>query len=250
MGILQPLSLTHERIPQLGQFIMSHHYHIDFSSGLANEHKDVARLLAPKSTILEVGSHTGYFSELLRDQGHDIVGVELDKEAAEQARAIGFEVITGNIEAPDVLQQVTSLGIQFDYILLMNVLEHLAYPENVLKNLHGVLKPKGKVIVSGPNIACWPMRRNLVLGKWNYEEYGIMDKTHLRFFTLATWVKLFESSGYRVLSTHSSYFAPLPAERFIARIVGRGSYERIHHFMANRFQKLFAVVFTFEMELR
>jgi 2-polyprenyl-3-methyl-5-hydroxy-6-metoxy-1,4-benzoquinol methylase len=89
-------------------------------------------------------------------------------------------------------------GAQYDILLFGDVLEHLVHPERVLATLLPRLKPGGRVLVSLPNIAFVVNRLTHLLGRWDYRDYGILDRTHLRFFTRRTMVALLESSGLRV----------------------------------------------------
>jgi hypothetical protein len=79
-------------------------------------------------------------------------------------------------------------------------LEHLIDPVKVLANFSTYLKCEGIIIVSLPNVAFLQNRINLLLGKWDYKDYGTLDKTHLRFYTLQTGRKMIESSGYKIES--------------------------------------------------
>jgi hypothetical protein len=82
----------------------------------------------------------------------------------------------------------------------MDVLEHLRDPEGLLRRLRSILKPSGRLLCTGPNVAYWAMRKELLLGRWDYQDTGIMDRTHLRFYTAKSWRRLLETGGYRVES--------------------------------------------------
>jgi len=97
----------------------------------------------------------------------------------------------------------------YDSILLSDVLEHLVDPLYVLHGLARHLTPGGKVVVSVPNVAHWSVRKDLLMGRWEYTDEGILDRTHLRFLTLATAAELMRAGGYRI---ESEYF-PLSAPR-------------------------------------
>jgi 2-polyprenyl-3-methyl-5-hydroxy-6-metoxy-1,4-benzoquinol methylase len=90
-------------------------------------------------------------------------------------------------------------GKRFDRVLLLDVLEHLRHPEQILRQSQEVLKREGLLIVSVPNIANIYIRLTLLLGRFDYSERGLLDKTHLRFFTRKTARKLLESNGYSIL---------------------------------------------------
>jgi hypothetical protein len=87
-------------------------------------------------------------------------------------------------------------------LLAAAVLEHLKHADRLLRQSRELLKPGAKVIVSLPNVAHYSMRLRLLRGKFDYEDYGIMDRTHLHFYTLSTGKQLLEQEGYRVESVH------------------------------------------------
>ena len=89
--------------------------------------------------------------------------------------------------------------LTFDCIICADVLEHFVNPELILPILANKLRPGGSMIVSLPNVAFGLNRLHLLLGNWNYREYGIMDKTHLRFYTIQSGVSLIKDSGLEVL---------------------------------------------------
>jgi 2-polyprenyl-3-methyl-5-hydroxy-6-metoxy-1,4-benzoquinol methylase len=95
------------------------------------------------------------------------------------------------------------LGGEFDTVVCGDVLEHLVDPWSTLREISKVLAPGGRVIISLPNIANLRIRLNLLLGRFHYQSAGILDITHLRFFTLKTARELIEESGYRIVSFHS-----------------------------------------------
>lgn len=186
---------------------MSLPYHINFEKGLFGKYKKVAEKLPPKSCILDIGCHTGTFGKILIQLGHQVTGIDKNEEALEIARKNGLNVILGDIEDYKVL---SSINKQFDVILLMDVLEHLLSPVEVLKRLHSLLKIDGCLIITGPNVGYWAVRKDLLLRRWHYSEAGILDKTHLHFYTASSWKKLIEDGGYKIITFESAEgFIPL-----------------------------------------
>lgn len=183
---------------------MTFQYHQNFKDGLFGKYQQTLARIPSDSSILEVGCHTGYFSRVLIDQGHEVLGLEIDPDAAAKAREAGVNVICGNIEDPSVL---AAIGQTFDVILLMDVLEHLRKPSDILQSIRSMLTPKGSLIVTGPNIAFWLIRYSLFFGKWQYEDTGILDRTHLRFYNRQGWIDLLETSGFRVMAWEPAYGA-------------------------------------------
>ena len=90
-------------------------------------------------------------------------------------------------------------GRSFDKILLQDVLEHLRVPERLLQDCRDLLKPHGQMLISVPNIANITVRISLLLGRFEYTQRGILDKTHVRFFTRRTARRLLEENGYEIV---------------------------------------------------
>jgi len=124
----------------------------------------------------------------------EIVGVELDPSAAENAAKVLDKVLVGSVE--DNLEKLRHDN--FDVILYGDVLEHLTDPWKVVKEHLGILSKQGCMIASIPNIGYFKVIQMLKQGKWTYQDAGIMDRTHLRFFTRSTMIDLFQQSGMRV----------------------------------------------------
>ncbi|MET3413644.1 MULTISPECIES: class I SAM-dependent methyltransferase [unclassified Methylobacterium] len=144
--------------------------------------------------LLDVGCGTGTITSTLRDAlSLDVVGVEPHPERAEQARTEGLNVITGVYD-----QTFAQRNEKFDYILFADVLEHLVDPAEMLREVKNSLAPDGRVLASIPNVAHWTVRAQLLFGNFNYKPTGIMDATHLRWFTRRSVRRLFEAAGYEV----------------------------------------------------
>ncbi|WP_373975569.1 class I SAM-dependent methyltransferase [Chitinibacter sp. SCUT-21] len=145
---------------------------------------------------LEVGCGNGGTLAWLKANGvcDEIVGLEYCHDASEIARQQLDLVIEGDAEQIDLAQ----LG-QFDLILCLDVLEHLRDPWALLKRLKQLLKPNGQIIVSVPNIQHHSVVLPLLFhGRWQYQAAGILDRTHLRFFTQATAQELLSQAGFKV----------------------------------------------------
>ena len=160
-------------------------------------HNLVLELVPPKSSVLEFGCATGYMSEVLATRlDCTVVGLEIDPEAAELARAHCEEVIVGDA---DTLDYEEVLGDRrFDAVLFAVVLEHLRDPGSVLERIRPFLAEDGIVVASVPNIAHGSVRLALLGGEFRYRRTGLMDDTHLHFMTRETLQELFEGSGYLV----------------------------------------------------
>ncbi len=134
------------------------------------------------SRVLDVGCGTGQFASALRDRlGCDVLGIEPHETRANQARLLGLDVITGYLE------RNTLSGVEpFDVVTMIDVLEHVGDPVELLTIAAESLNPGGTVIISVPNVAHWTIRLKLLFGRFDYRPSGLMDATHLRWFTRKT----------------------------------------------------------------
>lgn len=148
--------------------------------------------------ILEVGCSAGYFGAALKDVGHSVWGVEPNQTAAEAARTLLDGVYVGFIQ--DYFKAHPDK--KFDVISFGDVLEHIAYPEEVLLLCKSHLNKNGAVVASVPNVSHLAIRTMLMEGRWDYSELGILDRTHLRFFTRSSLIQLFSHSSYQVLRVY------------------------------------------------
>lgn len=158
------------------------------------EHCSRKEILHPR--VLEIGCSNGYFSAALRDNGVYVYGVEpYSDEALRRGRVDDF--FAGTVEdfcatAPEDLHG------SFDAVILGDVLEHLVDPKAMLVSLGGFLKDDGVILASVPNVTHIGVRSMLEDGMWDYQKYGILDATHLRFFSWHTLKKLFLDAGFGI----------------------------------------------------
>src|SRR5215510_742435 len=146
--------------------------------------------------VLEIGTATGGLTSEMVKRGCTVTGIEADPEMAEIARQYCRKMFVANVESIDL----NELG-RYDAVIFGDVLEHLRNPRAVLERLSRLLKPGGKILISLPNVANIWVRLNLLIGRFNYSRVGILDETHLRFFTLKTAKQLAADSGLDVVST-------------------------------------------------
>jgi glycosyltransferase involved in cell wall biosynthesis len=154
--------------------------------------------------VLEIGTATGYLSAEMTKLGCLVTGIEQDPEMAEVAKQHCQRMIVGDIEQLDL----SDLG-KYDAVVLGDVVEHLRNPRELLQRVTRVLKPGGKILMSLPNVANIWVRLNLLFGRFNYSRVGILDESHLRFFTLESSKKMARDSGLEVINTTATPI-PLP----------------------------------------
>jgi 2-polyprenyl-3-methyl-5-hydroxy-6-metoxy-1,4-benzoquinol methylase len=177
-------------------------YQYDFTINLDSDstHAHVVRMVGQKQRVLELGPAAGYMSAVLRERGCTVVGVELDPEMAAQAAQFCERMIVGDLEELDIEAE---LGEDcFDVIVAADVLEHLRDPLKTLRTLRPLLKPDGWFVVSLPNVAHASVRLALLEGRFDYQDLGLLDRTHLRFFTHESIAQLFDEAELAMVEIH------------------------------------------------
>lgn len=150
--------------------------------------------------VLELGSSTGYLSEaLIKHFDCKVTGIEIDADAAQVARARGLSGLTVHVHNLDTtdLSEVLA-GQEFDVVLVADVLEHLRYPEGTLRQVKKLLAKEGRIVASIPHVAQGDIRLSLLFGRLPFRPMGLLDHTHIRFFTRALLEHLFEDGGFRL----------------------------------------------------
>lgn len=180
---------------------------MEFNSSYTGLRSDIIKYIVGKGkVILDVGCATGINGKYLKDEGFaaKVIGIELDSSMAAEAKGHLDEVIIGNIEDDFIYDKL--LGEYFDYILLGDVLEHLYDPWSVLNRLKLLLTSNGKLIISLPNIQHIELLMSVYIqGKWPYNDRGIFDKTHLRWFTHKNILELEERCNIRILKLERKF---------------------------------------------
>jgi 2-polyprenyl-3-methyl-5-hydroxy-6-metoxy-1,4-benzoquinol methylase len=152
--------------------------------------------------LLDCGCGDGGLAIYLQARGWEVRGVEADVELASLARVAGVDLVEGDLETAAMWQLV---GEGYDAVVFSDVLEHLSDPGRVLRSATSVLRPGGGILVSLPSVSYWRIRLNLMLGRWDYQDAGILDRTHRWFLTRSTMIQLFRDAGLHVDS-----MSPLP----------------------------------------
>ena len=223
-------------------------YEVNLSQGLSGKYSEVARRIPPGSRILELGGASGYFARELVRLGHVVTLVDYDVANVEKARTRGLEAHRADLNQP--LPDVLFAGEPYDVVVAMDVLEHLVDPAALLRDLRSHLGDGTRIIVTGPNVAYWWVRLNLLRGRWTYSDTGIMDHTHLRWFTLATWTELIGRAGFRVVTTVAAEGA-LPKQDWLRLIgVSEGAVAWFRDSTMRRFPRIFCSVFLFVADPR
>ena len=151
---------------------------------------------ASRRRILDVGCGAGKFGAALKalEPGREVHGVELVEEAALRARKVLDSVVIGDVQTMTLPFAPES----FDCVVFADVLEHLVDPGAVLRKVRPLVRPDGIIVCSIPNMRHYTVLVRLITRGWQYDEYGLFDRTHLRFFSLGTMRELLTTNGWEV----------------------------------------------------
>ncbi len=155
------------------------------------------RQVSPGATILELGPATGYFTQYLRDVlSCPVDCVELSPEMAAAAAPFARRMVVGDLDQLDL--ERTFEPAAYDIIIAADVIEHLRDPERTLAQCRALLKPDGRLLLSVPNIGHAALVADLIDGRFEYRADGLLDRTHLRFFTRESLVRLLRDAGFEI----------------------------------------------------
>lgn len=184
----------------------------------------LASLISTSGRVLDVGCGTGSLTRFIQERtGARVIGIEPDEERSRFARNSGLNVFHGYLDA----EFLTEYG-PFDTIVFADVLEHLPDPASVIQLARTGLSPSGAIVASVPNVAHWFVRMDLLRGRFSYRTCGIMDATHLRWFTRESLHTFFANLGfvvdkhlYTANSHMSEYYETVPWKWMSARTRSR-----------------------------
>lgn len=175
----------------------------------ASSHGMMLQMIGSDKRVVEFGCASGYMSRWLAAAGCRVTGVEVDPAMAAQAREVCDEVVVADLDTRRLVDLLP--GSAFDVAVYGDVLEHVRDPWRVLGETRSLLADGGSVVMSIPNIAHGNVRLALLRGSFDYQELGLLDNTHLRFFTAKTVQELCLRAGYRIERmerTKTALFAP------------------------------------------
>ena len=188
-----------------------------YKAGLSAAHLKTIERAGEDKTVLEIGCASGYISKLLKEKRCRVTAVEKDKAMAEKAQDFCETVLIGSIEDDKIIDSIKNKA--FDVVIMNDILEHLIDPERVLLNLRTKFKEDGCLLLSLPNVANWEIRKNLFFrGQFKYQDYGVMDREHLRFFTFFTARALIKKAQYEIIDYAVTVFSYLPFEGSLKKI--------------------------------
>ena len=145
--------------------------------------------------VLDAGCGFATTSERIQKLGNEVTGIEESAIACEVAGTRIARIVQADLQQADLGDE------QFDVLIFADVLEHVPWPVGVLRKYLRWLKPDGSVILSLPNVGLWSVRFAHLFGSWQYEETGVLDRTHLRFFTRKSAKWLLGECGLEPVTT-------------------------------------------------
>ena len=171
-------------------------YGAEINLAVDNAHTRVVRLVGSNRRVLELGCGVGHITRVLIEHGCTVTAIELNAEAAGRARETGARIIVADL---DTFDWSGVLGEErFDVIVAGDVLEHVRNPRGLLSRARPHLTDGGVVVASIPNVAHVSVITELLQGRFSYQPTGLLDDTHIHFFTRNTIYECFEGAGLEI----------------------------------------------------
>lgn len=190
--------------------------------------------------VLDVGCGPGWLADALTAQGHEVVGVDVTETPGVRDRMASFVPADLELGLPD------AVGGGFDIVVAADVIEHVRRPEALLAQMADRLRPGGTIIASVPNIGHWYPRSRTAIGRFDYDQRGILDATHLRFFTRRSFLRLAHQVGLEPLG-HRHTGLPFDALGVhTERSIGRAG-SAVDRALVRAWPTMFAYQFVFEL---
>ena len=206
-----------------------------------SSHGRVLQLLQGREPlrILDVGCGPGWLAQALTAAGHTVTGIDVEEADGVRDRMHRF------IRA-DLTQGLPADDEQYDVVLAADVIEHLPDPSRLLADLSSRVRPGGSIIASVPNISHWYPRTRVLAGRFDYDQRGILDRSHLRFFTRRSFLRLVRAAG---LEPHRTAHTGLPLDALgLARHTAvTSTVGRLDRALVRLWPTLFAYQFVFEL---
>ena len=179
-----------------------------------NAHAHALALIGFNRRVLELGAAAGHVTRVLVEQRCSVTAIEFEPEAAADLGGLADRVICGDLNDPAVFDELTA---EYDVVLAGDVLEHLVRPHDVLCRAVRLLRPGGHVVISLPHVGHVDVRLALLRGEWKYRPWGLLDATHVRFFTLPTIKEMLADAGLTMTELRRVRMPAFESELDIAR---------------------------------
>ena len=165
--------------------------------------------------ILDIGCGQGQLGEAIQKKAYEVWGIEANQHAVDAAARRLHRAIQSDLHDHDRVRDELD-GAIFDSLIFSDVLEHTYDPLKVLRAYLNYVRPGGSVVISVPNALVWEFRFKYLFGKFDYQDTGVLDRTHIRFFTFKNARKLVEAAGCKITIVDSTPYivrAILPADQ-------------------------------------
>lgn len=208
-----------------------------------SSHSIITNLLKTKYSsgkFLDVGCGPGFIGKML-NKNYELHGIDKNIEIKRLISPIYKQVCFLNVENDDFTS-----GSKYDAIIFGDILEHLINPKTVLKRYSSkYLKKGGSIIISLPNVAHWSIRTSLLFGNFDYNDKGILDSTHLRFFTYKSMRSLLSDCDLKI---EKICYTPVPLPLIIPLTdFGKPLFilQELNYFLTGLWKNIFAYQFVF-----
>jgi ubiquinone biosynthesis O-methyltransferase len=174
------------------------HYNKKTDYGISSTRKKKILELVGKvknKKILDIGCGSGFLAKEIREMGaQKVVGIDISNEAIKEAAKVLDEAMVLDLQT----EKLECQDNYFDIIIIAEILEHVLYPENILKEAKRLLKDGGHIVISTPNFLIFSNRVRMFFGKFEYTEDGFLDRGHVHFFTLHSLRKLLKNLELKI----------------------------------------------------
>lgn len=176
-----------------------HNYEYMVNTDAQTAPAKVVRMVGNNKRVLEIGAGPGSITKMLQKNNCRVTGVEIDSSAIEKLLEFCEAVYQCDLNAANWAEQLAGSGT-FDVLVAADVFEHLYNPHNSLAMLKPFFASEGYLIVSLPHVGNNAIIASIIDGDFEYRDWGLLDRTHIRFFCLKNMQDLFENAGYKILA--------------------------------------------------
>ncbi len=226
-----------------GRWLVHRGENYTFKKSPYSSHRRILDTVPAGSSVLDLGCSQGLLAHELEKKGCRVVGV--DRLPAAQVRLPYAQYHQADLDAELQLPY----GREFDVVIVSDVIEHLLHRELVIAAVRRHLREEGRLIISTGNVAIWFYRVSLLLGRFEYGPRGILDETHVRLFTQATFERLVRQAGFEIVRRH---YTPLPFELVFETRADSWfirALDRAYHGLARLWPAMFAYQFVLEARI-
>ncbi len=186
-----------------------------YSIGGARKNAILSFIKKNNSLVLDVGCGDGSLGEILKKEKNcTVYGIDISSSSLNVAKKRIDKVYLLDLEKENLPVELKEK--KFDYIIITEVLEHLLFPEVMLKRIKKIADSNTEIIVTVPNILFWKNRLKIFFGKFDYEDEGLMDRGHIHFFSWRSFCNLLNKGGFKILQIKNNI--PTRGTKFLGKI--------------------------------